>query len=140
MAFCLLYSPALTTICEHWEDHSIDSADLCWQSNVTFQHTVYVCHAFLPRSNRLLVSWLQSPSVVILKPKKRKSVTTSTFPPSICHAVTGPDAMILVFLIFSLKPAHSLSSFILIKRLFSSSSVQFSSVQSLNCVRLFATP
>ena len=43
--------------------------------------------AFLPRSNHLLISWLQSPSTVILKPKKRKSVTTSTFPPSICHAV-----------------------------------------------------
>ena len=43
--------------------------------------------AFLPRSNRLLISWLQSPFPVILEPKKRKSVTTSTFAPSICHAV-----------------------------------------------------
>ena len=58
---------------------------------------------FLPRSNRLMISWLQSQSVVILEPKKRKSVTTSIFSPSICHAVTGLDAMILVFLIFSLK-------------------------------------
>ena len=54
--------------------------------------------AFLPRSNHLLISWLLSPSTVILEPKKRKSVTTSTFPLSICHAVMGPDAMILVFL------------------------------------------
>ena len=53
--------------------------------------------AFLPRGNRLLISWLQSPSIVILEPKKRKSVTTSTFSPSICHAVMGPDAAILVF-------------------------------------------
>ena len=55
--------------------------------------------------------------------KKRKSVTTYTFRPSICHAAMGPDAIILAFLIFSLKPALSLSSFTLIKRLFSSSSL-----------------
>ena len=77
--------------------------------------------AFLPRSNRPLISWLQSLSTVILKPKKRKSLTTSTVSPSICHAVMGPDAMILVFLIFSHKPALSFSSFTLIRRLFSSS-------------------
>ena len=65
--------------------------------------------AFLPKSNRLLISWLQSLSTVILEPKKRKSVTASTFSPSICHEVMGPDAMILVSLIFSLKPAFSLS-------------------------------
>ena len=41
--------------------------------------------AFLPRSNQLLIPWLQSPSIVILEPKKRKSVTASTFPPSVCH-------------------------------------------------------
>ena len=62
--------------------------------------------ALLPRSNHLLISWLQSPSAAILKPKKRKSVTTCTFSPSICHAVMEPDAMILDFLIFSLKLAH----------------------------------
>ena len=55
--------------------------------------------AFLPRSNHLLISWLQSPSTVILEPKKRKSVTTSTFFPSICHEVMRTDAMVLVFLI-----------------------------------------
>ena len=77
--------------------------------------------ALLPRSNHLLISWLQSPSAVILEPKKRESVTTSTFFPSICHAVIGLDAMILAFLIFSLNPALSLSSFTLIKRFISSS-------------------
>ena len=61
--------------------------------------------AFLPRSSRLLISWLPSLSAVILELKKRKSVTTSTFSPSICHEVMGPDTRILVFLIFSLKPA-----------------------------------
>ena len=53
--------------------------------------------AFLPRSKRLLVSWLQSLSVVILEPKKIKSVTVSTVSPSICHEVMGPKAVILVF-------------------------------------------
>ena len=52
---------------------------------------------FLPRSKRLLISWLQSPSAVILEPRKIKSATVSSVSPSICHEVMGPDAMILVF-------------------------------------------
>ena len=52
---------------------------------------------FLPRSTRLLISWLQSPSAVILEPQKMKSDTVSTVSPSICHEVMGPDAMILLF-------------------------------------------
>ena len=52
---------------------------------------------FLPRSKRLLISWLQSPSAVILEPKKIKSVTVSIVSPSICHEVMGPIAIILVF-------------------------------------------
>ena len=51
----------------------------------------------LPRSKHLLISWLQSPSAVILKPRKIKSATIYTVSPSICHEVMGPDAMILVF-------------------------------------------
>ena len=54
--------------------------------------------AFLPRSKRRLISWLQSLSAVILEPPKIKSDTVSTVSPSICHEVMGPDAMILVFL------------------------------------------
>ena len=53
--------------------------------------------AFLPRSMSLLISWLQSPSAVILEPPEIKSVTVSIVSPSICHEVMGPDAMILVF-------------------------------------------
>ena len=53
--------------------------------------------AFLPRSKCLLISWLQSSSVVTLEPKKRKAVTVSYFSPSIFHEVMGLDAMILVF-------------------------------------------
>ena len=52
---------------------------------------------FLPRSKCLLISWLQSPSPVILEPKKIKSLTVSTVSPSICHEVMGLDAMIFVF-------------------------------------------
>ena len=52
--------------------------------------------AFLPRGQGLLISWLQSPSAVILEPKKIKRVTVSIVSPYICHAVMGPDAMILV--------------------------------------------
>ena len=52
---------------------------------------------FLPRSKHLLISWLQSPSAVILEPPKIKSATVSTVSPSICHEVMGPDAMIFIF-------------------------------------------
>ena len=52
---------------------------------------------FLPRSNYLLIPWLQSLSAEILEPKKRKSISVSIVSPSICHEVMGPDAMILVF-------------------------------------------
>ena len=53
--------------------------------------------AFLPRSKRLLISWLQSSSEVILEPKKIKSVTVSLVSPSICHEVMGLDVMIFAF-------------------------------------------
>ena len=53
--------------------------------------------AFLPRSKHLLNSWLQSPSAVILEPKKVKSLTVPIVSPSVCHEVMGLDAMILVF-------------------------------------------
>ena len=53
---------------------------------------------FLPRSKHLFISWLQSPSAVILEPKKIKSATVSTVSPSICHEVMGLDTMVLVFI------------------------------------------
>ena len=78
---------------------------------------------FLPRSKHLLISWLQSPSAVILEPPKIKSDTVSTVSPSISHELMGPDAMIFVFWMLSFKPTFSLSCFTFIKRLFSSSSL-----------------
>ena len=57
--------------------------------------------AFLPKSKCLLISWLQSPSAVILEPKKIKCVTVSIVSPSICHEGMGPNAMVLVFWMLS---------------------------------------
>ena len=91
---------------------------------------------FLPGSKRLLISWLQSPSAVILEPNKIKSVTVSVASPSICYEVMGPDAMISVFWMLSFKPTWSLSSFTFIKRLFSSSSLSALRVVSSAYLRL----
>ena len=100
-AFCLLYGPALRTICEHWEDHSLDYRDLCWHiMSVLFNTRSRSVIAFLPRSNCFLILWLQSPSAVILDPKKKKSVTISTFSPSICHGAIGLDVHDLRFFFF----------------------------------------
>ena len=92
--------------------------------------------AFLPRSKSLFISWLQSPSAMILELPKIKSVTISIVPPSIWHERMGPDAMILVFWMLSFKPTFSLSSFIFIKRLCSSSSLSAVRVVSSGYLRL----
>ena len=89
---------------------------------------------FLPRSKHLLISWLQSPSAVILEPRKIKSA--STVSPAICHKVMGPDAMIFVFWMLSFKPTFSLSSFTFIKKLFNSSLLSAIRVVSSAYLRL----
>ena len=89
---------------------------------------------FLLRSKRLLISWLQSPSAVILEPRKIKSDTVS---PSISHEVVGPDAMIFVFWMLRFQPTFSLSTFTFIKRLLSSSSLSAIRVVSSAYLRLF---
>ena len=76
LALSLLYDPVLTSV------HNFDQMDLCWQSDIPAFESRFVI-AFLLRSKHLLISWLQSPSTGILKPRKIKSVTVSTFPPSI---------------------------------------------------------
>ena len=94
----LLHGPTLTSIHDHWKNHSFDETDLCWQvMSLLFDMLSRLVIAFLPRSKRLLISWLQSPTAVILEPPKIKSFTVSIASPSICHEVMGPDAMILVF-------------------------------------------
>ena len=92
--------------------------------------------SFLPRSKHLLISWLQSPSAVILEAWKIKSATVSTVSPSICHEVMGPDTMILVFWMLSFKPTFSLYFFTFIKRLFSSSPLSAIRVVSSAYLRL----
>ena len=91
---------------------------------------------FLPRSKHLLISWLQSPSAVILESKKIKSVIVSIVSPSICHEVMGLDATIFVFWILNFNPAFSVSPFTSIKRLFSSSLLSAIKVVSSAYLRL----
>jgi len=95
---------------------------------------------FLPRSKSLFISWLWSPSAVILKPKKIKSVITLTFSPSICHEAMGLDAMILIFWMLNFQPAFSLFYFTLMKRFFSSSSLSAIKVISSAYLRLLILP
>ena len=72
--------------------------DLSRQSNVSALNILSrLVITFLPRSKRLVISWLQSPSAVILESKNIRFVTVSTVSPSICHEVMGQDAMSLVF-------------------------------------------
>ena len=136
--FNLLYGPNLTSIPGYWKNLKFDYMDLCWQSDVSklFNALSRFVIAFLPRGKRLLILWLQSLSTLVLKLKRIKSVTISTFYPSVCHEVKGLDSMILVFWMLSFKPAFSLSSFTLIKRLFSSSSLYAIRVISSAYLRL----
>ena len=90
--FGLLYGPALTIIPDQREDHCLDTRTFVSRvTSLLFNIPSRSVIAFLPRSNHLLISWLQLLSTVILETKKRKSVTTSTLSPSICHAVMGPQ-------------------------------------------------
>ena len=119
----LLHGPTLTSTHDYWKNHSFDYADLCSKvMSLIFNMLLRFVIAFLPRGKHILISWLQSLSIVILEPKKIKSVTVSIVSSS-CHEVMGPDAMILVFWMLSFKPTFSFFSFTFIKRLFSSSSL-----------------
>ena len=75
LALSFLYSPTLTSIRDNWKNHSFDQMDLCWQSNevmsLLFNMLSRLIITFLSRSKHLLISWLQSPSAVILEPKKK---------------------------------------------------------------------
>ena len=92
--------------------------------------------AFLPRSKRLLISWLQSPSAVIFEPRNLKSFTVSIVSHVFWRQVMGPGAMIFVFWMWSFKPTFSLSSFFIIKRLFSFSLFSAIRVVSSTYLRL----
>ena len=80
LALSLPHSPTLTSIHDHWKNHSLDWTNLCWQSNVfAFEYAIYVGHNF-PSKECLLISWLQSPSAVILEPPKINSDIFPLFP------------------------------------------------------------
>ena len=108
-ALSFLYGPTLTSIHDYWKNHSFDKITFVSKvMSLLFNMLSRLIIAFLPRSKHLLLSWVQSPSAVILEPPKIKSVSISTVSPSICHEVMGPDAMIWVFRMLSFKPAfHS---------------------------------
>ena len=123
--FCKIITIKFISQCKKKKKkHSFDYTDPCQQSDVSaFNMLSRFVIAFLSKRKCPLISWLQSMSTVILEPKKRKSVTVSTFSPSICHEVMEPGGMILAFWMLSFILAFSLSSFTFIKRLFSSSSL-----------------
>ena len=120
LVLSLLYGRTLTSIHDYWKNHLTIWTFVSKVSFLLFNLLSRFVIAFLPRSKHLLISQLQSSSAVILEPPKIKSATVSTFSLSICHEVMGSEAMILVFWMLSFKPVYS---FILTKRLFSSSSL-----------------
>ena len=85
----LLYGPTLTSVHDYWKNHSFDYLDLFGERDVSAFLMLLPSFviAFFPKSKWLLISWLQSPSAVILQPKNIKSVTASNFSSSICHEV-----------------------------------------------------
>ena len=92
-----LYGPTLTSIHDNWKNTALTRQTFVDKimSQLLNMLSRFVI-AFLPRSKCLLISWLQSPSAVILEPEKIKSVTVSIVSPSICHEVMGLNAMTLV--------------------------------------------
>ena len=98
LVLSLVYVQALIFVHHYWKNHSFDYRDFVSKVvSLLFNTLSRFVIAFLQRSKCLLISWLHSPSIVILEPKKMKSLTVSIVSPSICHEVMGPDAMILVF-------------------------------------------
>ena len=89
-----LYGPTLTSVHDYWKNHSFD---YIWTfvgkvTSLLLNMLSRLVITFLPRSKCLLISWLQSPSAVILEPKNIKSDTVSTVSPSISHEVMGPNS------------------------------------------------
>ena len=98
LVLSFLYSPTLTSIHDYWKNYSFDYMDYVGKvMSLLFNKMCRLVIAFLPRSKRPLISWLQSLSSVILEPPKMKALTVPIVSPSICCEVMEPDAMILVF-------------------------------------------
>ena len=93
-ALRLLYGPTLTSIHDYWKSQCFDQMDLVGKEmSILFNMLSRLVITFLPKSNRLLIPWLQSPSAVILEPQKIKSDTVSTVSPSISHEVMAPGTL-----------------------------------------------
>ena len=91
----LLYGPTLASIRDYWKNHRFDYTDHCCKvMSLLLKMPLRFVITFVPRSKRLLISWLQSPSPVVLEPPKIKSDTVSTVSPSVSHDVMGPDAIV----------------------------------------------
>ena len=91
---CLTFSDPMDCSLPGSSIHGIFQARVLEWGAIAFSNMLSrLVITFLPKSKRLLISWLQSPSVVILEPRKIKSDTVSTVSPSICHEMMGPDAM-----------------------------------------------
>ena len=98
LALSFLDSLTLTSIHDYWKTIALTRQTFAGKvMSLLFNMLSRLVITFLPRSKHLLISWLQSPSAVILEPPKIKSVTVSIVYPSICHEVRGLDAMIFVF-------------------------------------------
>ena len=105
LALSFLYSPTLTPMHDYWKNIALTRWIFVSKvMSLVFNMLYRLVTAFLPRNKHLLTSWLQSPSAMILEPPKNKVCQVSTVPPSICHEVMGPDAVIFVFLLLSFKP------------------------------------
>ena len=100
LVLCLFSDPAVKTKHDHWEDHRLDSTDLRWQSKVSgFEHCLKFVITFLPRSNSLLISWLQSPCSDFGAQEEKICPYFHLFSFSL-HSVMGLDGMILGFCFF----------------------------------------
>ena len=98
LALTFLYSPTLTSIHDYWKNVALTRWTFVGKvMSLLFNILSRLVITFLPMYKHLLISWLQSPSAVILEPRKIKSDTVSTVSPSVCHEVMGPDAMNLAF-------------------------------------------
>ena len=105
LAFSLFYFPVLISIHDYQKNHSFDYKYYVSKAvSLIFNMLSRLVITFLPRSKHLLLSWLRSPSTVILEPKIIKSVTVSNVSPSICYEVMRLDATIFVFWMLSFKP------------------------------------
>ena len=107
-ALSFLYNPTFISIHDYWKNHSLTRQTFVSKvMSLLFNMLSKLVIAFLPRSKHLLISWLQSPSAMILEPKKIKFLAVSIVSPSICHAVMGPNAHSLAFWMLSFKPVEN---------------------------------